>query len=106
MKWLVEHMMIWSGVTEKQLEEEKEIFTEIDTLRWDYYQYIQTHPIANWTIDTSILYGGKDNLQPFESMKSFTDKFQCSLTVSEQSEHPFISSSDYGIVEQWLLENI
>ena len=36
MKWLVEHMMIWSGVTEKQLEEEKEIFMEIDTLRWDY----------------------------------------------------------------------
>ena len=34
MKWLVEHMMIWSGVTEKQLEEEKEIDTDIDTLRW------------------------------------------------------------------------
>lgn len=106
MKWLVEHMMMWSGVTEKQLEDEKEIVTNIDTLRWDYYQYIQTHPITKWPIATSILYGGKDNLQPLESLRSFTDKFQCRLTVSEQSEHSFMYPSDNGIVEQWLLENI
>jgi len=106
MKWLVEHMMMWSGVTEKQLEEEKEIVTNIDTLRWDYYQYIQTHPVTKWPISTSILYGGKDNLQPLESLQSFTDKFQCRLTVSEQSEHSFMNPCDYGIVEQWLLENI
>jgi hypothetical protein len=49
---------------------------------------------------------GKDNLQPIESIYSFVDKFNCRLTVSEQSEHPFMSPSDYGIVEQWLLENI
>ena len=106
MKWLVEHMLMWSGVSEKQLEEEKEIVMDIDTLRWDYYQYIQTHPITKWPIVTSILYGGKDNLQPLESLQSFADKFQCKLTVSEQSDHPFMSTSDYGIVEQWLLENI
>lgn len=106
MKWLVEHMMIWSGVTEKQLEEEKEIATSIDTLRWDYYQYIQTHPITKWPIATSILYGGRDNLQPLESLQAFTDKFQCKLTVSEQSEHSFMNPYDCGIEEQWLLENI
>jgi hypothetical protein len=106
MKWLVEHMMIWSGVTEEQLKEEKEIVTDIDTLRWDYYQYIQTHPITKWPVATSILYGGKDNLQPLESLQSFTDKFLCRLTVSERSEHPFMSPSDYGIVEQWLIENV
>lgn len=106
MKWLVEHMMMWSNVTEKQLEDEKEISADIDILRWDYYQYIQTHPITKWPITTSILYGGRDNLQPIESLQSFADKFQCRLTVSEQSEHPFMSTSDYGIVEQWLIENI
>lgn len=106
MHWLVEHMMIWSGVTEKQLEEEKEIATDIDTLRWDYYQYIKTHPITKWPIETSILYGGKDNLQPLNSLHSFADKFRCKLTISEQSEHPFMSPSDYGIVEQWWIENI
>lgn len=106
MKWIVEHMMLWSGITEKQLEEEKEIVMDIDTLRWDYYQYIQAHPITKWPVFTSILYGGKDNLQPLESLQAFTDKFQCRLTVSEQSDHPFMSSSDYDIVEQWLIENI
>ncbi len=106
MKWLADHMMMWSGVTEKQLEEEKEIATDIDNLRWDYYQYIRTHPITKWTISTSILYGGKDNLQPLESLQSFADKFHCRLTVSEQSEHPFMSPSDYDIVDRWLTENI
>jgi len=106
MKWLVEHMMIWSGVTEKQLKQEKEIRTEVDTLRWDYYQYIQANPINRWPFRTSILYGGKDNLQPLDSLQSFVDKFNCSLTVSEQSEHPFMSPADFDIVEKWLSENI
>ncbi len=106
MKWLVEHMMVWSGVTERQLEEEKEIATDIDTLRWEYYQYLKTHPIAKWPISTSILYGGKDNLQPYESLQAFNDKFKCRLTVSEQSEHPFMGPSDHDIVEQWLIENL
>jgi hypothetical protein len=99
-------LMMWSDVTEKQLEEEKEIVTDIDTLRWDYYQYIQANSINRWSFRTSILYGGKDNLQPIESIHLFVDKFNCMLTVSEQSEHPFMGSLDYGIVEQWLLKNI
>lgn len=106
MKWLVEHMMMWSGVTAEQLEEEKEIAADVDTLRWDYYQYIEAHPIAKWPFATSILYGGKDNLQPLESLKSFADRFQCELTVSEQSEHPFMNPADYGIVEEWMVKNI
>lgn len=106
MKWLVEHMMMWSGVTKEQLEKEKEIITDIDTLRWDYYQYIQTHPITKWPIATSILYGGRDNLQPLESLQLFSNKFQCRLTVSEQSEHSFMNPCDNFITEQWLLENI
>lgn len=106
MKWLVEHMMIWSGVTEKQLKQEKEIRTEADTLRWDYYQYIQANSINRWPFRTSILYGGKDNLQPIESIYSFVDSFNCTLTVAEQSEHPFMSPADFDIVEKWLSENI
>lgn len=106
MKWLVEHMMTWSGVTEKRLEEKREIETNIDTLRWDYYQYIQTHPITKWPIATSILYGGRDDLQPLESLQSFADKFHCRLTVSERSGHSFMDPSESGIVEQWLLENV
>ena len=43
-------------------------------LRWDYYQYIISHPITQWNIPTAILYGGKDNLQPEESVRAFAGK--------------------------------
>ena len=106
MEWLVKNMMLWSGVTEAELESKKEIPSPVDTLRWDYYQYIIPHPITQWNIPTAILYGGKDNLQPEESVRAFAEKFGCSLTVSENSEHPFMAQSDAPIVENWLCRNI
>lgn len=106
MEWLVRHMMLWSDVSEKKLREKQEISTEIDTLRWDYYQYIISHPITSWEIPTTILYGGRDNLQPIDSIRSFAKKFDASLTISEQSEHPFMAAEDQEIVDKWLVENI
>lgn len=106
MERLVKNMMLWSGVTESELESKKEIPSPVDTLRWDYYQYIISHPITQWNISTAILYGGKDNLQPEESVRAFAEKFGCSLTVSENSEHPFMAQSDAPIVENWLCRNI
>ena len=106
MERLVKNMMLWSGVTEAELESKKDIPSPVDTLRWDYYQYIIYHPITQWNIPTAILYGGKDNLQPEESVRAFAEKFGCSLTVSENSEHPFMAQSDALIVENWLCRNI
>lgn len=106
MEWLVRHMMLWSGVSETELFEKGEIMTDIDLLRWDYYQYIISHPITEWTIPTRILYGAKDNLQPRSAMLSFVEKFGAKLSVSEQSEHPFMADSDREIVDKWLYENI
>lgn len=106
MKWLVAHMMMWSNVSEVKLREQGEIPTEIDTLRWDYYQYIISHPVTQWDIPTAILYGKMDNLQPIESIRDFSEKFGARLTVSENSEHPFMSDRDFQIVDKWLFENI
>ena len=103
MEWLVRHMMLWSDVSEEELREKQEIVTEIDTLRWDYYQYIISHPITSWEIPTTILYGGRDNLQPIESIRSFAEKFDARLTISEQSEHPFMAAEDKKTVDKWLL---
>ena len=102
MPWLVEHMMLWSGVTPERLEREREIATPIDTLRWDYYQYILSHPVAPWPFPTAILYGGLDELQPEKSVRAFATKTGASLTVSENSRHPFMEPGDGPIVEQWL----
>lgn len=106
MKLLVQQMMKWSDVTEEKLQREKEISTPIDTLRWDYYQYILANPVTHWPFHTAILYGGKDNLQPISSIQNFAERFNTKLTVSESSEHPFMEKADFEIVGKWLLENI
>lgn len=75
-------------------------------MTWDYYQYVKTHLIQKWDIPTYILYGGKDNLQSLEVVKTFTEKFDCVLTVAENCEHPFMGEGDGQIVEQWLRDSI
>ena len=106
MKWLVTHMMLWSGVSEQELRDKKEIPTEIDTLRWDYYRYIFENPVLKWPFPTAVLYGGKDKLQPLSSLQAFCEQFGAKLTVSENSEHPFMEKEDFEIVDMWLRENI
>lgn len=106
MKWLVEHMMLWSGVTPERLQQEKDIDTPIDTLRWNYYQYILAHPADAWPFPTSILYGGKDDLQPEASIRAFAQEHGAALTISENSRHPFMEPADQPIVENWLRREI
>ena len=106
MGYLVGQMMQWFSVTPEELKEKGVIDTPIDPLRWDYYQYIQAHPVEKWPIPTAILYGGKDNLQSREVMEAFCQRFHAKLTVSPGSEHPFMAAGDRKIVETWLRENI
>lgn len=105
MKWLVENMMLWAKVTPEQLRLSKEIDTPLDTLRWDYYQYILAHPVAFWPLPTAILYAGQDELQPEASIRRFAERFGCELTVSEKSKHPFMEPDDFPVVEKWLREH-
>ena len=102
MEYLIRQMLLWFDVSEQRLEREREVETPIDTLSWDYYQYVLNHPINRWDIPTSILYGGRDNLQSRQVMEHFADRFGCRLTISEASEHPFMEPSDAPIVEDWL----
>lgn len=106
MRWLVEHMMIWSGVTPEQLEREREIDTPIDLLRWDYYQYILSHPVTDWPHPASILYAALDDLQPESSIRAFAERFHADVTVSKNSRHPFMEPEDVPIVQGWLQERI
>ena len=106
MEYLIHQMFTWFGVTEEELQEKHEISTPIDILSWKYYSYIKEHPIEEWSFSTNILYGGKDNMQSMEVMKKFCNRFQCHLTISENSEHPFMVKEDEEIVCQWLMEYI
>ena len=106
MKWLVGQMMRWSGVTPEQLRRDGRIETPLDTLRWDYYQYILTHPVGDWPFPTSILYAGKDNLQPETSIRAFAQKYHADLTIAENSEHPFLAPEDIPIVAEWMAAQV
>ena len=106
MAYLVSQMMKWFSVTPEALEAKGIIDTPIDPLRWDYYQYILTHPTEQWPIPTAILYGGRDEMQSIEVMRTFCERFQASLTVSPDSDHPFMAERDLPIVESWLRDNI
>jgi hypothetical protein len=106
MEYLIRQMFEWYHVTEDSLCVEKEINTPFEVLRWDYFQYVLKHPIKRWDIHTSILYAGKDNLQSLGVIQEFAKAHQCELTISENSEHPFMQENDISIVSSWLEENI
>ncbi len=106
MEYLIRQMFLWFQVTEERLCVEKEIPTPVDTLRWDYYQYVRKHPVCDWGIPTAILYGGKDNMQSAEVIRNFAQRYSCDLTISQDSEHAFMQDNDKGIVEKWLEKNI
>ena len=71
-----------------------------------YYQYVKEHPVQKWNIETNILFAGRDTLQSLEIVKDFVHNFNCALTLSENSEHPFMAEEDGPIVEQWLKDNL
>lgn len=106
MEYLIRQMFIWFDVTEENLYTKKEILTPVDVLRWDYFQYVISHPVERWDFPTFILYGGKDNMQSTDVMQTFVKAHPCKLTVSKDSEHPFMGYEDIGIVLEWLQNNI
>ena len=106
MEYLIGQMMLWFDVSEERLCREQEVNTPIDVLSWNYFQYVKDHPVSKWNIPTCILYAGKDNLQSRDVVTDFASRFGCSLTVSEQSEHPFMDEGDGPVVERWLRENL
>lgn len=64
--------------------------------------YVKEHPVDKWSVPTSILYGAKDNLQSRDVIDDFVSRFNCRLTVAEDSEHAFMGEGDKEIVEDWI----
>ena len=103
MKIVIDNMMVWSNVTEKELQALKEIKTNFkETLYWDYYKYVKDNPITNWDKKTYILYGNKDNMQSEGIIKEFSNKFNCTLQILENSEHYFHTKEQLDFYKEWL----
>lgn len=104
---LIANMMIWSGVTEDRLKEEKIIRTEFgETLSWEYLNYVRDHRITQWNTPTFILYGTADNLTDRPTLDAFTGRFHCKLTVMDGGEHWFHTPEQLEILEKWTKDSV
>ena len=103
MEKLITDMMRWANVTEAELEARKIIHTDFgDDLSWDYLRYVRSHPIR-WTAPTRILYGSRDNLTPFETIRDFAEKHNAALTIMEGGEHWFHTEEQMRFLDNWIL---
>ena len=106
MEQLIANMMMWSHVTENELEIKKEIPTEFgETLSWEYLCYARKHPIK-WSVPTCILYGGKDHLTSRQTVSGFADQIGAKLTVMEDGEHWFHTEAQMKVLDQWISSSI
>ena len=106
MEQLIANMMMWSNVTENELEIKKEIPTEFgETLSWEYLCYVRKHPIK-WSVPTCILYGGKDQLTSWETVSGFADQIGAKLTVMKDGEHWFHTEEQMKVLDQWISSSI
>lgn len=102
MEKLIGDMMAWANVTADELCEKKEIQTAFgETLSWAYFCYAKEHPIV-WNIPTHILYGEKDHLTSYETMRAFVDQIHATLTVMKNGEHWFHTEEQTNFLDHWL----
>ena len=103
MQKLILDMMTWAGVTERELQDKKEIQTNFgETLSWKYLCYVKEHPII-WTLPTYILYGENDNLTSYDTIVDFVSKIKATLTVMKGGEHWFHTKEQMEFLDNWLM---
>ncbi len=104
MEKLIRDMMIWANTSEEELKKRKIISTDFgEDLSWDYLQYVKNHPVK-WNVPTKILYGEKDNLTSFETIKDFADVHKATLTVMKGGEHWFHTKEQLNFLDRWISE--
>ncbi|MBY2479116.1 alpha/beta hydrolase [Clostridioides difficile] len=104
MQQLISNMMNWANVSEEQLKHELVIPTSFGhTLSWEYLLYANQHPITQWNVPTKILYGKYDELTEISVVEKFTQKFNCSLTIMENSKHWFNTPEELNALDEWIV---
>jgi len=103
MKTIIDNMMLWNNITEKELEEKQEIKTNFgQVLYWDYYLYVKDNPITYWDKETFILYGSHDNMQDKDMITRFANQFHCNLSILENGEHYFHTEEQLNYYKDWI----
>lgn len=103
MERLIQNMMKWSNISEKELEEKSEYETSFgETLSWNYYEYVRNNPVKKWESQTFIMYGEKDNLTEKDVLDSFSVKNNCIVDVMTNGEHYFHTNEQLAYLDNWL----
>ena len=101
MENLITNMMQWANVSEAQLKEAGEIFTDFDeTLSWQYLCWVREHPYR-WKAPTQVLYGAKDNLTSRAVLEQFKQRTGAHLTIMEEGEHWFHTELQLAVLQEW-----
>ena len=104
MERLILDMMKWSGVTERELSECRNIESSFgENLSWEYLCYVREHSIE-WHIPTEMLYGENDSLTSLETVKAFVERTGAGLTVMPDGEHWFHTDEQMRFLKEWLTE--
>lgn len=107
MSKLIENMMLWSGVSEERLKAEKEIPTDFgEVLSWEYYTYVNAHPITKWSSKTAVLYAGHDNLTDRKTITAFAERLCCDLQIYEDGEHWFHTEEQLAVWREFVRKEL
>ena len=102
MERIILGMMSASGVTEDALREKGVICTDFgDELSWEYLCYVREHSLR-WDVPTAILYGSRDAVTAFDTMKVFAKEHRADLTVMEGGEHWFHTAEQMRFLDTWI----
>ena len=106
MERLITDMMSWGGITDDVLKEKKIIETPFgEPLSWEYLTYVREHPIR-FCGNIHILYGGRDELIPRDSVEGFAEKQGASLTVMENGVHWFHTYEQLDFLDKWVRKHV
>lgn len=75
-----------------------------ETLSWEYLCYVRENEIK-FKKKSFILYGEKDNLTDFETIKFFAEKIGAKLTVMKGGEHFFHTQPQMEFLDKWIEDN-
>ncbi len=103
---VIQFIMLQIGATPEQLQQEKTIPNQFETLYWDYYCYVLEHPIQNWPQPTAILRGEHDTLCSPLSVAVFAQRFGCRLLEQAGGEHWFHTPEQLDFYRQWLQKEL
>ena len=106
MEQLIDDMMNFANVTEEELQQKGTIQTDFnEELSWEYLCYVRNNPVK-WKVPTDILYGSNDNLTSIDTMRTFVNEHNATLTIMEYGEHWFHTDEQIQFLQNWIREKI